>query len=262
MAQTTTNYGLLKPESTDNYNHLVYDNPNMDTIDATMKANADAAVTTASCIKSGTTHTITRTNTDASVMRFTATGDWNTGDTMIVDGVTVTPYLPNGDALIDKAFLINTEVLMSLSGVRATVYTNANIASNIEYSAGTTVAQAIASASTAAGTEYAAGVSVEDMLTVNTIATQEQLDFNGNACFAYTYGKLLVVNLMINCTVTTAGYKDCLYIPNMSAISDANFALTAGGHFIQAYNSGSGIMIRFAGVDAGGQRGQIIVPIV
>lgn len=154
MAQTTTNYGLLKPESTDSYNHLIYDNPNMDTIDAAMKANADAAITAATCIKSGTTHTITRSNTDAPVMRFTATGDWNSGDTMIIDGVTVTPYLANGDALIDKSYLINTEVLLSLSGTRATVYTNANIASNIEYSSGVTVAQAITAAATATGTSY------------------------------------------------------------------------------------------------------------
>lgn len=164
MAQTTTNYGLLKPESTDAYNHLIYDNPNMDTIDGAMKANADAAITSATCIKSGTTHTITRTNPDAPVMRFTATGDWNAGDTMIIDGVTVTPYLANGDALIDKSYLINTEVLLSVSGLRATVYTNANIASNIEYSAGVSVGQAIAAASTAAGTEYAVGVSVKDKL--------------------------------------------------------------------------------------------------
>lgn len=164
MAQTTTNYGLLKPESTDSYNHLIYDNPNMDTIDAAMKANADAAITSATCIKSGTTHTITRSNTSAAVMRFTATGDWNAGDTMIIDGVTVTPYLPNGNALIDKSFLINAEVILSLVGTKATVYTNANIASNIEYTTNVTVAQAIASASTAVGTEYSTGVSVKDKI--------------------------------------------------------------------------------------------------
>lgn len=124
MAQTTTNYGLLKPESTDSYNHLVYDNPNMDTIDAAMKANADAAISTATCIKSGTTHTITRSNTSAAVFKFTATGDWNTGDTMIVDGVTVSPYLVTGEALKSGAYLINTEVIIALSGTRATVYSN------------------------------------------------------------------------------------------------------------------------------------------
>lgn len=124
MAQTTSNYGLLKPESTDSYNHLIYDNPNMDTIDAAMKANADAAISTATCIKSGTTHTITRSNTDASVFKFTATGDWITGDTMIVDGVTVTPYLVTGEALKTGAYLINGEVLIALSGTRATVFSN------------------------------------------------------------------------------------------------------------------------------------------
>lgn len=124
MAQTTTNYGLLKPESTDSYNHLIYDNPNMDTIDAAMKANADAAISTATCIKSGTTHTITRSNTSASVFKFTATGDWITGDTMIVDGVTVTPYLVTGEALKTGAYLINGEVLIALAGTRATVFSN------------------------------------------------------------------------------------------------------------------------------------------
>lgn len=124
MAQTTTNYGLLKPEATDSYNHLIYDNPNMDTIDAAMKANSDAAITSATCIKSGTTHTITRSNTSASVMRFTATGDWNSGDTMIIDGVTVSPFLMTGEALKTGAYLINSEVIIALSGTRATVLTN------------------------------------------------------------------------------------------------------------------------------------------
>jgi hypothetical protein len=40
--QTTTNYGLKKPDGTDNYDKA-NDNSNMDAIDAAMKANADAA---------------------------------------------------------------------------------------------------------------------------------------------------------------------------------------------------------------------------
>lgn len=124
MATTTTNYSLLKPAGTDAYNHLIYDNPNMDTIDLVMKANADAAITSATCVKTGTTHTVVRTNTDAPVFRFTATGDWNTGDTMTVDGVTVTPYLPNGEALVDGAYVINSEVIAVVNGSRVTVYSN------------------------------------------------------------------------------------------------------------------------------------------
>lgn len=124
MATTTTNYGLLKPAATDSYNHLVYDNPNMDTIDAAMKANSDAAITSATCIKSGTTHTIVRSNTSAPVFRFTATGDWNAGDTMIVDGVSVTPYHVDGSALLDGAYVINTDVLAIISGSRVTIFGN------------------------------------------------------------------------------------------------------------------------------------------
>lgn len=121
MAQTTTNYGLYKPEATDTYNHLVYDNPNMDTIDAAMKDNSDHAVDNASCIKSGTVHSVTRTNTSCPVFKFTATGDWNTGDTMNVDGTPVSVFLPNGTAPLTGCFVINTEVLAIISGSRVTL---------------------------------------------------------------------------------------------------------------------------------------------
>ena len=170
MAQTTTNYGLLKPESTDSYNHLIYDNPNMDTIDAAMKANADASVASATCIKSGTTHTITRINTSANVFKFTATGDWITGDTMIVDGVTVTPYLMTGEALKTGAYLINSEVIIALQGTRATVLSNQSEAgttyfddTNVPFTANN-VEDAIEELTDAANINYSAGVSVKDKI--------------------------------------------------------------------------------------------------
>lgn len=141
MAQTTTNYGLLKPEATDNYNHLVYDNPNMDTIDATMKGNADHAIDSATCIKTGTVHSVTRSNTSCAVFRFTATGDWNTGDTMNVDGVPVSVFLPNGNAAVNGAYIINTEVIASIVGTRVTLMTNAADAGSIYFdNTGTTLA--------------------------------------------------------------------------------------------------------------------------
>ena len=121
MAQTTVNYGLYKPEATDTYNHLVYDNPNMDTIDATMKNNSDHGVDSATCIKSGTVHSVTRTNTSCPVFKFTATGDWNTGDTMNVDGTPVSVFLPDGTAPLTGCFVINTEVLAIISGSRVTL---------------------------------------------------------------------------------------------------------------------------------------------
>lgn len=121
MAQYTTNYNLIKPEASDPYNHLVNDNPNMDTIDAALKNNSDHGVDSASCIKSGTVHSVTRTNTSCPVFKFTATGDWNTGDTMDVDGTPVSVFLPNGTAPLTGCFVINTEVLAVISGSRVTL---------------------------------------------------------------------------------------------------------------------------------------------
>ena len=125
MATYTTNYNLAKPEGTDAYNHLIYDNPNMDTIDTALKSINDLTVSRATCVKTGTNHAVTRLNTDAVVFRFTATGDFNTGDTMTVDGVSVSVFLPNGEAAATGAYIINSEVLAAIQGTRVTLFTNA-----------------------------------------------------------------------------------------------------------------------------------------
>ena len=170
MAQTTTNYALLKPESTDNYNHLIYDNPNMDTIDSVMKTNSNTGITPATCVKSGTVHTITRTNTSCPVFRFTATGDWNAGDTMIIDGVTVSVFLPNGAAASNNCYIINSEVIASVVGTRVTILSNAADATTIGYDdssvtfTASNVQQAVDALNDAANVEYIAGVSVKDEL--------------------------------------------------------------------------------------------------
>lgn len=120
----TTNYNLNIVEGTDIVNPLTQFNPNFNIIDGAMKNNADAAVSPATCIKSGTVHTVTRSNTGAEMFIFTATGDWNTGDTMTVDGTPVTPVLPNGSALVSGSYLINAEVLASIKGTKVTIYSN------------------------------------------------------------------------------------------------------------------------------------------
>lgn len=125
MATYTTNYNLAKPEGTDAYNHLIYDNPNMDTIDAALKTVDDLTVSRATCVKTGTNHAVTRINTNAVVFRFTATGDFDAGDTMTVDGVSVSVFLPNGEAANSGAYIINSEVLAAIQGTRVTLYTNA-----------------------------------------------------------------------------------------------------------------------------------------
>lgn len=119
----TTNYNFNICEGTDVVNPLVQNFPNWTSLDSLLKAVEDATVVRATCITSGTVHAVTYTNTDASVFRFTATGDWNVGDTMTVNGTSVNVYLPNGTAPQTGAFVINTEVLAMIQGTRVTLYT-------------------------------------------------------------------------------------------------------------------------------------------
>jgi len=128
--QYTSNYNLITVEGTDVVNPLVQMNPNFTDIDAAMFANKQAVIGTATEIVSGTVHAITRLNTDSDYFRFTATGNWNTGDSMSVDGVNVSVYLSDGTTPATGAYIINTEVLALLSGSRVTLIistSNANL---------------------------------------------------------------------------------------------------------------------------------------
>jgi len=176
----TSNYNLNIVEGTDIVNPLTQLNPNFTSIDSIMKSNADASVTPATCIKSGTVHTVTRTNTSAEMFVFTATGDWNTGDTMTVDGTPVTPVLPDGTALLTGSYLINAEVLCSIKGTKVTVYSNKlNLPTIL-----------------ASDVEYAAGVSVKDMLDA---ASDKQIiagnsDYVTGSLNYIKFGKMVILN--------------------------------------------------------------------
>lgn len=120
--QYTDHYNLNLPEGTDIVNPLVQDNPNYTAIDGALYANKLRTVGNATEVKSGTVHAITRSDSDIDVIRFTATGDWITGDTMTVDGTPVSVYLPDGSAPLTGAYVINSEVLMIINGSRVTLY--------------------------------------------------------------------------------------------------------------------------------------------
>lgn len=168
--QTTTNYGFNIVEGTDIVNPLTQLNPNFTALDADLKAVADAAIDAATCVKTGTLHAVTRTNTDANVFKFTATGDWNTGDTMTVDGVSVSVFATDGTAPAEKCFVINTEVIAAISGTRVTLYVNSTDASRVLFNdAGTlytaaNVQDALDAVSDAAGVKYAGTQSVANKL--------------------------------------------------------------------------------------------------
>lgn len=175
--QTTTNYGFNIVEGTDIVNPLTQLNPNFTALDTDLKAVSDNTVDNATCIKTGTVHAVTRTNTDAKVFRFTATGNWDTGDTMTVDGSLVSVYVSDGTAPANGCFVINSEVLAAIQGSRVTLYVNSGNAANIAFDdsavsyTANNVQTAINAASTANGTEYTSGISVKDMLDANTPAT-------------------------------------------------------------------------------------------
>ena len=112
----TTNFNLNKPEGTDLYNHLTVDNPNMDAIDTAMYANKLASVGNATELVSGTVHAITRADSNQNIFKFKATGNFNAGDTISVDGVSVSAFTLNGKPLPDKAYILSAEVLCILDG--------------------------------------------------------------------------------------------------------------------------------------------------
>ena len=132
----TPNYNFKLPVGTDIVNPLTDNNPNWSDADTILKGISDQTVDTAACVKTGTLHAVTRTQTDCSIFSFTATGNWNTGDTMTVDGVSVTVFLPNGEAPLTGAYVINSEVLCILNGTRVTIFASPNIepaASDVSY---------------------------------------------------------------------------------------------------------------------------------
>ena len=114
---TTTNYGYTVVVGSDTPVNIQNDiAPNFTAIDGDLKSVSDAAVTTATHTLSGTVHQLVRDDSDRAVMRFVATADMATGDTFMVDGVSVTARLVNGEALQTGAFKINNCVEAILVG--------------------------------------------------------------------------------------------------------------------------------------------------
>lgn len=245
--QTTTNYGFNIVEGTDIVNPLTQLNPNFTALDADLKQVADATVDAATCIKTGTVHAVTRTNTSASIFKFTATGNWNSGDTMTVDGALVSIYLPDGSAPSTGCFVINSEVIAAIQGSRVTLYVNLKAASNISFDDTSVIYTAINSqsaienASTAAGTEYTAGTSVKDMLDTKVIPNAS-LSYNANISNGSTNSSAVRIGNIVKvsmASVTTSGNINANYalISNLPAdaysFSTGVITLNRGGTIIE-----------------------------
>lgn len=122
--QTTTNYGLKIYEGSDLFNPLTVENVNTSDLDSIVKGVSDAAVGTATELLTGTVHALTRADSDRNVFYFTATANYEAGETFEVDGVQVTAKTPDGQNLSTGAYVINSSVLCILVGTLLTVIVN------------------------------------------------------------------------------------------------------------------------------------------
>lgn len=129
--QSTSNYSLNLVEGTDIVNIPVQLNPNFQTIDSAMFNNKQSTVGTATEVVTGTSHAIVRNNPDSDIFRFTATGAWTAGDTMSVDGNSVTVHLADGTTPPTGAYIIGAEVLAVINSSLVTLMIGAPLSGGV-----------------------------------------------------------------------------------------------------------------------------------
>lgn len=122
--RNTDNFDLSLYEGTDKFNPLTVENSNIEKIDEQMAKNYAGTVGVATELKSGTVHSLTRSD-DTPVFRFIATSNYAAGDTFTVDGIQVSGLLADGRTLSDGAYVINSNVLCCLTGTVLTFYVTA-----------------------------------------------------------------------------------------------------------------------------------------
>lgn len=120
---TTEHYSLSQYEGADKFNPLTVEAQNVAKIDQAMYGIQNTAIPTATELKTGTIHALTRNKPEAAMFRFVATAPWTVGDTCTVDGTQVSTLLPTGEALPTGAWVINANVLCCLVGTVLTVFT-------------------------------------------------------------------------------------------------------------------------------------------
>ena len=117
----TPNFGFNIPDSTDIVNLLTQCYPNFNIADTALQAIKETGVTQATESKAGTVHNIARTVSACSLLWFTATSNFTTGDTFTVDGSPVSAVKVSGAGLETGDFVINSNVLAIVKGSVLTV---------------------------------------------------------------------------------------------------------------------------------------------
>lgn len=132
MARTTTNYGWKISEGSDIVNPLTDIFPNFESQDTDLKNVSDCSIGTATELKTGTVHALTRDDSDKDVFKFTATSNFTAGDTFTVDGDQVSALTTAGEQLQTGCYIIGSEVLVLKKGTLLTMYVSSDNATTLE----------------------------------------------------------------------------------------------------------------------------------
>ena len=119
---TTPNYEFNVCVGDDLVNPLVQNFPNWSNLDTILRNVENKGIGTATELKTGTVHALTRDDTNIPFIRFQATSRFDSNDSFTVDGLSVSALDVSGQALGDGAFVIGAMVLCELRDTVLTVY--------------------------------------------------------------------------------------------------------------------------------------------
>lgn len=119
---TTPNYEFNVPVGSDIVNLLTQNNPNWSNLDTILKTISNTGVGTATELKTGTVHSLTRSDTDRKVFTFVATTNFVAGETFLLDGDQVTALTASGEQLSTGCYVIGSNVLVSVHDTLLTFY--------------------------------------------------------------------------------------------------------------------------------------------
>ena len=119
---TTPNYNFNVPVGSDIVNLLTQNNPNWEALDTILKTISNTGVGTATELKTGTVHSLTRSDTDKKVFTFDATTNFVAGETFLLDGDQVTALTASGEQLSTGCYVIGSNVLVSVHDTLLTFY--------------------------------------------------------------------------------------------------------------------------------------------
>ena len=114
--QTTSFMSLNIVEGTDIVNPLTQTNPNFNNIDNDCRDIFNRTICQSTCVKTGTNHAISRSNLHGvkpaySILKFNPTGNFMVGDTVTVDGVSVTVVTADNQTAGDNAFVAGIDTI-------------------------------------------------------------------------------------------------------------------------------------------------------